>query len=312
MGNLQAKSCLNRQHSPDVSDAQREIQRLEQLDEQPVKQTKIIDLSDDCLVNIFNHLNLMDLFNVAVSNEYLRPAANEVYKRKFSTNRSIIFEFNDRPNIRSKIRFRRMGSSSPLEVEPSLVFDARSVRINELKKSLQYLRCFGALISAISIDYRYVSYSKRYQHVHDYIEMYCTESLIRVGFNHISKNSMPPFKTPFNNVTSVSVTHADLRNRLPSFVDCFPNLNRFGVYNVRLNKQLDAVPFRVYIFVWITAAYERAFIIDWTLLGPIAKFVIILIHQFKALEKFNFIFWNKKSLYLGYHKLVCCNKLVCL
>lgn len=51
--------------------------------EEPARPTKIIDLNDDCLVKIFKSLNIEDLFNVAVANEWLRPAANSVYKRKF-------------------------------------------------------------------------------------------------------------------------------------------------------------------------------------------------------------------------------------
>lgn len=44
---------------------------------------KITDLYDDCLAKCFEYLDLRSLFNVSVANEWLRPAANDVYKRKF-------------------------------------------------------------------------------------------------------------------------------------------------------------------------------------------------------------------------------------
>lgn len=67
-------------------------QRLENSDEKPavaVSTMKIIDLNDDCLVKIFGHLGLNELFNVSIASEWLRPAARDVYKHKFGTKLSI-------------------------------------------------------------------------------------------------------------------------------------------------------------------------------------------------------------------------------
>lgn len=53
----------------------------------PKQPTKITGLIDDCLEKIFEHLDIGSLFNAAVANEYLRPAASNVFKRKFGTER---------------------------------------------------------------------------------------------------------------------------------------------------------------------------------------------------------------------------------
>lgn len=45
--------------------------------------TKIVDLNDDCLLKIFGHLDLKSLLNVAIANEWLRPAVVDVHKQKY-------------------------------------------------------------------------------------------------------------------------------------------------------------------------------------------------------------------------------------
>lgn len=49
--------------------------------------TKITDLNDDCLVKCFKYLDLISLFKVSVASKWLRPAANDVYNRKFGSNK---------------------------------------------------------------------------------------------------------------------------------------------------------------------------------------------------------------------------------
>lgn len=70
---------LKRKHENDDSPTESKYQRPAT----PEQPTKCTDLNDDCLQKIFEHLNLIELFNVAVANEWLRPAAGIVYKRKF-------------------------------------------------------------------------------------------------------------------------------------------------------------------------------------------------------------------------------------
>lgn len=60
-------------------------QRVDSSDEPADKTTKIVDLNDDCLVKILEHLDLQSLFNVAIASEWLRLAAGDVYKRELGT-----------------------------------------------------------------------------------------------------------------------------------------------------------------------------------------------------------------------------------
>lgn len=140
----------------------------------PVQETTIVDLNDDCLSEIFDYLELKCLLSVAVANEWLRPAAVDVYKRKRGAKRLEIGECGDyRRNTRSKTQLIR--DSAPREFSDSIY-------IYGLKMCLQYLRCFGSTISNLTLNY-FERQSKRYQHVHNYINAYCTTSLVEFTYN---------------------------------------------------------------------------------------------------------------------------------
>lgn len=47
--------------------------------------TTITDLNDDCLIKCFNYLDFNSLIKVSDASVWLRPAANDVYKRKFGS-----------------------------------------------------------------------------------------------------------------------------------------------------------------------------------------------------------------------------------
>lgn len=72
MENRQVKSSDKHQHKTNNNEQlQRRYQQQELPNDQPksVPPTKIIDLNDDCLMKIFHHLNLKNLYNVAVASE---------------------------------------------------------------------------------------------------------------------------------------------------------------------------------------------------------------------------------------------------
>lgn len=192
-------------------DEQQKRQRSLSPDDDPMQTTKITSLNDDCLVKIFNLLGLKDLFNVAIANEWLRPAARDVYKRKFGAKEVFID-----------------GIRRPAPEE------SHSIKIRGLKMSLQYLRCFGSSIKELTFDYRGFN-CKRNQYVHHYINEYCVESLIKIAFIRKLNNPIEHFVKPFNNVMNVKVSDSNLGQQLPSFVEWFPNLQSLELYNTNLD-----------------------------------------------------------------------------
>lgn len=69
----------------------------------PVQPMKITDLDDVCLEKIFDRLDLHSLFNIAVANEWLRPSARFIYKRKFGTQIVCLTAIENCACVRSKI-----------------------------------------------------------------------------------------------------------------------------------------------------------------------------------------------------------------
>lgn len=216
MGILQSKLITNRRRKNDES-----FQIKSQLPELPDETTtKIIDLNDDCLIKIFGHLDLQNLFNVAVANEFLRPAAYAVYKREFTQKRVVITPHTSFP---SKICSIHNGKEDSC------------IRIYGARAPIQYLRCFGGSIEDLEIDYNGAK-SKRYHFIHHYINEYCAESLIQLSFSHTSKLSITNFAKPFTNVTMVSISFCKLHKQLPLLVKLFPNLRSLSIYHVRLTR----------------------------------------------------------------------------
>lgn len=229
---------LSHKGQPDTTDKTAKRQRNELVNDQPRLPMKIISLNDDCLMKIFNYLNLRNLFNVGIGNEWLRPAAACVYKQKFGAKRAIIHECDDICHF----------------MYPAPVESSNRIDIYGLKMCLRYLRCFGPSIRDISIDYN-KSQSKRYQHVHDYLSKYCMESLVDVSFCWLLENSIPRFEKPLNSVTSITVQDSDLGKQLLSFAESCPNVCNLVLYDVCLDRNFNAASFKQLQHLTICAAF---------------------------------------------------------
>lgn len=190
----------------------------------PEQPLKIIDLNDDCLVKIFGHLNLHSLFNVSLSNEYLRPAARIVYKRKFSQKQVLIVS----ATIPSSI-------AGPHECN-------KCIHVNGFQMELRYLRCFGASINDLSIDYKDKN-NKRCKYIDQYINKYCAESLVQIKFLYRSINHVMQLPKPFINVQRVTVCSGDLSDRFPLFPQWFPNIHSLVLLNVGMDDHCNEAPF---------------------------------------------------------------------
>lgn len=171
--------------------------------------TKITDLDDDCLRHIFEYIDLRALCNVAGSNERLRNAVRLVYVQRFTTKTVIIEIYN---NFRIKM-FNTMSFTETV----------CWITIQDLKTCLQYLRCFGSLITKLQIGY-YQPNAHHVNLVEQYIHKYCNETLISITFIHKMKFTDDLFQKPFTNVENVRISHPELNIQLPTIAEWFPNV----------------------------------------------------------------------------------------
>lgn len=176
---------------------------------------KIIDLNDLCLEKIFDHLNFQSLFNVAIANEFLRPAAARVYKRRFG-----------------RFHIRITGNSFDTDRRP--IFVLHKLHIDQLKSVLLFLRCFGAQITVLEFDGAFYNKKKHYEHVNEYINKYCSENLVNITFESVPKIANEHFPRPFVNVQNVSVKGGSVGRYLPSFGQWFPNMRRLELIQANL------------------------------------------------------------------------------
>lgn len=186
--------------------------------------TKITDLNDDCLEKIFKSFDIQNLFDVAVSNEWLRPAANAAYTRQFGAYKVRLYDVHTIQNACKPI------------------YGSDIVLIHDLKTCLQFLRCFGSSITHLAINYRR-SDSKRYDHVHQYINKYCSESLITVQFKLKPSFPIEHFVKPFVNVQSIQMFGCDLDEEFQRFFAWFPNVQNLKINGVDIvHRFVNATP----------------------------------------------------------------------
>lgn len=189
--------------------------------------TNILDLNDDCLLKIFENLNIEALFNVAIANKCLRLAAVKVCKQKTRGRRIVLCQIED---------------FCPIDI--AIKQNDTACSVFGLRTWLLYLRCFGSSISNLEISYWcYFSKSKWYKYVHRYVNAYCVHSLNDITFSHMPKVSINQFVRPFVNVHSVNFEFCELDENLPQFVECFPNLRHLRLSCMRLTDGFDRVYF---------------------------------------------------------------------
>lgn len=224
--------------------------------------TKITNLDDDCLLNIFERLDMGSLFNVAVANEYLRPAAGIAYK-KLLAERPVFIVNGD-----------YHYASVPF------VYGSNVLVIN-LKTVLQLLRCLGSTIGHFKISYSEWS-AKQCDHIHQYLNKYCAPTLDGISLFDLQPNKpIKHIEKPFVNVRDVVVRDSDLGAQFTSFSDWFPNVCSLTLDGVRIHPFCSIEkPFPHLVDVCIHLNnHERDFAKD---------FAVRLLQQCPQLQKLHF------------------------
>lgn len=176
--------------------------------------TKITDLPDDCLVKIFEYLDIQHLFHVAIANKLFQLAATKAYKSRFGG---------------QTIHLNHCGSCNALQT----CYTNATIYVYGLKTCLLYLRCFGSSIKSLQIDYNHSWTGIQDEHVHCYINTYCVYSLKEIEFLRILKITIVRFAKPFVNVRCLSFVQCDLSKGLRQFVKWFPNSKQLKLNEAR-------------------------------------------------------------------------------
>lgn len=190
----------------------------------PKEPTKIIALNDECLVKIFSRLDLKSLFNVAIANEWLRPAAAKIYGKKYG------------------VRIVHIKPSKPNGFLPLIEFED-AIAINGLKWCLLFLRCFGKFITNLKVSYRLNS-NAAYGHINQYITTYCAEHLVRFTLDRAPNVFNELFCKSYANVECASICYGVLGEEFLSFPAWLPNVRRLKLDQVELEQEFTDVQFK--------------------------------------------------------------------
>lgn len=216
---------LTRQESH--KEADQSLQKMMIVPKQPMK---IVDLIDDCLVKVFEHLDSQCLFNVAIANTRLRPLAAYIYKRKYGEHLVCPY-VHSTPICPDGLAFS------------SLEEDSNVIEVYGLKTSLLFLRLFGKFIRDLTVD----SGSSNEivdERLHNYISTYCADTLNRFSFIVMPDNTTKLFAKPFANVKILDMQYAVFGEEFASFPHLFPNVRHLDLRVSVLDDRLSGVHFQ--------------------------------------------------------------------
>lgn len=198
------------------------LQEPEHLKPEPMDEVipvpmELTELNNDCLEHIFQFLNVDDLLTIAHTNKQLKPAADLAFARKFYRKKVTTFCFGHR---------HWYGVKNPFE-------------INDLKTALRLLRCFGHLISIITVH----SSIRRTSIVVSHVNRYCHKTLVEVSFETFGHGFFGTLNNPFENAETVRFNHCNLFGNLENLNKWFPKMRNLRLYVARTEYNCTAVRF---------------------------------------------------------------------
>lgn len=178
---------------------------------------RITDLPHLCLENIISDLDVINMLNLAATNQLFLSLVGSAFHRKFGT-KTFWLNLNGFPN--NEIRENQ-----------------RRIMINGMKYCMPLLRLFGTQISTLVVA------DERNIHVDRYISRYCSDTLTSITFNYRSEFSADHFMQPFNCVETLRIIECDLGPHLLCLAQWFPNVRRLRIYKSIRNYRFDRVHF---------------------------------------------------------------------
>lgn len=173
--------------------------------------TILIDVNIDCIESMFGHLELVELLNVADSNEYLKIGAEMIFSRKYA-------------------KKRLWMDLIPDASVPSISIQKSWTKITDMKTCLQTLRCFGHLITNLHVTGdQFLPYGRETEQVFwllDYINEYCRNDLQEITFEKFSGMTLCQIQLPFLKLKTIRFRYCCVERTLPNFNKLFPAVRK--------------------------------------------------------------------------------------
>lgn len=209
--------------------------------------TKLTDLGVESQLSILEQLDFFNLLRVAEVNQHFSILSADVFKRKFSNKMVMMlspssdYYFDDidyddsiensSQEIISKVLHVIGFGTKPTKI-PELVF-GDLIRIDDFDLSLKTMKHFGGVMQRLSIYFNYLK-SGDSKKISEFINKYCSKSLVHIHIEHCTRNSLEHMTQPFEKVENVNfgleVEH--LENVELSLNQLFPQLRRLSFESI--------------------------------------------------------------------------------
>lgn len=183
---------------------------------EPGKPLQISDVVDNCMLDIFDRLSLVDLLNVADTNQRFKRLAEIVLIRKrYLPLHFLTFE-SIRPYPCRIIEMRLFAAPNGVQ---------RRLKFKDLKSCLQLLRCFGNHIRSLHFDCKDVA-DKHRMRIEQYLSKFCSKTLGSLELSHVTSPQLfyginESFATGYVVLSDCQLTDEFGGGSLPKL---FPNL----------------------------------------------------------------------------------------
>lgn len=178
--------------------------------------TQFDDLNLDCQMLIFDHFNLSTLVVVAETSKYYQSLAADVFKRNFAKMEIQIFT----PFLKHSTIFGGENYTATQNVDIAT----------------KLVRNFGYLIDSLKIGH-YSHYDEQTKQINKMINLYCSETLMRISIQSYKENIFDSMKVPFKKVVDVYIDgrYDKLGGQLLNLNDIFPSMHRLFLNYVKIS-----------------------------------------------------------------------------
>lgn len=200
MGNEQGKLVAKAEkRALDANSNEIQAQKKPKIVENPLK---LVDINDDCLQAIFEHLDLESLVNIAETDDHFTTAAKSVFSRRYRNKKYVMSTF-------------LIGKSDYIAIEKSF--------------AALLFRHFGEFISDLLVD----CLSQHDKTSEKSILLYCSSFLVNLDLVYTTTNCFKTIEKPFEKVEKLAIVRGMLNQKMSQLNVWFPNLTSLELFNVK-------------------------------------------------------------------------------
>lgn len=176
------------------------------------KMAQFTDIDDLCLEKVLKYLKLIDLLNIADTNKRLKGVAELVFLHE---------------HCKKMIDLDISTFLHTLGLYQCEFWYESQDNVCVLKATLQFLRCFGHLLTKFEI--RHINNCSKSGLISRYVYKCCSESLVKIKFDELEESDFDDIDRSFSRVEDVEFSHCYIGKNLSQLHRWFPKMRRLNL-----------------------------------------------------------------------------------